>query len=756
MKTKAQGEDLRIVVDFPWDASACMGTGAYSESMVRALALAAPRSRIILAVSVGHERRIDLPNVEYASLPETEGLTEGTRQVALPAFLEAAGADCLFAPATLVPSLKGCPIVATIHDLAFETQANQYSPGLVAYLQRWFPSVLQVADRLVAISEPVREDLVVRKKVDPGKVVVIEQPIREIFREKLAPADVSRELGALGIRDPYFFHVSNLGVHKNMEFGVRVLAEYLRRHPESRHQLLFAGGGFAPSRPPDLSEIAHRLGIGDRVHYVGKVSDQCLRALYQGCEAFFFPSLVEGWGLPVVEARALGAKVLASPHVPSAGTEEKLPLDLEAWVSRIETPLPASRRVAGSSSFRQAGERLLGALREAIEISGRPHPAVIPTTRGDLPRVAIRGDWYSPSGFGQAGRGVFQALETAGLRPQASLVPKDRIQDRRLWRKKVSLRRDLADVWIHHVPPETMDLSLPGKHASFFFWETDRLPEESREVLSGIDELWAPSSFVADVLAKSGLEVPIVQVSPPVDTDLYSPGLPGSDWVELPPEFDPSWTVFLYVGTWDPRKRPDILVRAFTRTFSARDRALLLLKSYVTGNPEQDRKILGDWTQGSRAGDGHVQLIPGILSAREMADLFRLATAFSTASRGEGYCLPAVQAMSTGKPVIASGWSAFRDYVSIPVGYEIRSIPREVRLPGYSPDQRWAEIDEVDLGRKLRWVHEHRDEVRALGERCRNWVLENASMAVVGRRLKARLRELMNSDVSPQPQEVHS
>lgn len=756
MKTGKRGEGLRIVVDLPWDASACMGTGAYSETMVRALAATAPQASIILAVSVGHERRIRLPNVEYASLPETDGLAEGTRQVALPAFLEAAGADCLFAPATLVPCLKVCPTIATVHDLAFETQSNQYAPGLVEYLDRWFPPVFRSADRIVAISESVRQDLVFRKKVDPGKVVVIEQPIREIFRDALRPEELSRELGALGVREPYFFHVSNLGVHKNMEFGVRVLAEYLRRHPESQYQLLFAGGGLAPSRPPDLVEIARRLGIGDRVHYVGKVSDERLKALYQGCELFFFPSLVEGWGLPVVEARTLGARVLASPHVPSALADEKLALDLDAWVARIEAPPAASSTSVEVGSSQDAGERLLSTMLEAIRGSGRPRQPVPAPSRTGEPRIAIRGDWYSPSGFGQAGRGVYQALETAGLRPVASLVPKDTIQDKRLWREEVSLRRDLADVWIHHVPPETMDLSLLGKHASFFFWETDRLPERSLEVLSGLDELWAPSSFVAEVLKASGLAIPVIQVSPPVDTELYAPGLPGSAVVDLPGGFDPSWTVFLYVGTWDPRKRPDLLVRSFTRTFSRRDRALLLLKSYVTGNPEKDREILSTWVESARAGDAHVRLIPGILSAPEMADLFRFATAFATASRGEGYCLPAVQAMSAGKPVIAAGWSAFRDYVTLPVDYSVRAIPREVTLPGYSPDQRWAEIDETDLGRKLRWVHENRDQARKLGEKARGWVLENASMSVVGRRLKARLHDLCRIPVSPQPQEVLS
>src|SRR5262245_30179058 len=68
---------LSIAVDFPWDASACMGTGAYSETMVRALAKARPDFRISLLVSGVAPRGIDLPNVRYISVPPTDVLREG-------------------------------------------------------------------------------------------------------------------------------------------------------------------------------------------------------------------------------------------------------------------------------------------------------------------------------------------------------------------------------------------------------------------------------------------------------------------------------------------------------------------------------------------------------------------------------------------------------------------------------------------------------------------------------------------------------
>lgn len=762
MRRGEASESPRIYVDFPWDASACMGTGAYSETMVRALAKASPRSTITLIVPLGAPRRVQLPNVAYASLPPTDGLSEGTRQIALPAYLKAVNADCLFAPASLLPAVKVCPMVATVHDLAFETHSDLYAPALVRYLSRWFPSTLAGADRIVAISEPVKQDLVLRKHVAPEKVSVIEQPVRETFSTLLTREELEVEHRRLEIAGPYFFHVSNLAEHKNMEFGVRVFAEYLSRHPESRHELLFAGGGFAPSAPPDLLGIARGLGVGDRVRYVGKVADTTLKALYQGCEAFLFPSQVEGWGLPVVEARVMGARVLASPNVPSASSSEIVPLDLADWVSRLDVA-PKRRYSIGYEPLEVAGKQLLSAIVEGIEAYRRAYAPSLehayPEPSKGKPTVAVRGDWYSPSGFAQAARGVFRALEKAGLNPVASEVPKDGIQDKRLWHKDVSLSRGPADLWIHHVPPDHMDLDLPGKHAGFFFWETDRLPSAVggcawSKVLSGLDEVWTPSPFVSDVLERSGVTAPIRQIFPPVDTELFSPGPRRPPPVDLPAGFDPSWTVVLYVGTWDPRKRPDLLVRSFTRAFSDRDRALLLIKSYVTGDSSRDREILGAWVQHSRESSAHVRFIPEILNPEGMADLFRFSTVFATASRGEGYCLPAVQAMSTGKPVIAVGWSAFSDYVGVPVKYRLRPIPREVTLPGYSPDQRWAEIDEEDLAGKLRWAHECRNEVQSLGRKGREWVLQNASLSVAGLRLKDRISALCPEKLRPIPLEV--
>lgn len=760
------GKGLHIAVDFPWDASACMGTGAYSETMVRALASVAPDVKISLLVEKDSSRNVSLPNVAYEPVTEFPARREGYRQVAIPTLLSRLQADCLFAPATLLPLVRSCPAVATVHDLTFVRRPEYYAPGLVQYLNLWLLPSLRAADFVIAISDETRTELLTLGYVTEEKIRVIRQPVRNVFRQPLSEADAEDALRGVGVSGPFLFHVSNLSPHKNVAFTLEVFSKWSARGGRSDFSLVVAGGGIAPNRPPDLFEMAEKFGIAPRVRYVGRVDDRTLKALYQRCYAFLFPSLAEGWGLPVAEAEALGAPVLASPHVPAAPPGCRIPLEIPAWVEALDKP-----RLSGEPripvSFEGAGRELLDVLRSVArpltsrESNGRRLPVL---TNGRLGggrsagssltgrRIALRADWKSPSGFGQAARNVHSAMMAAGLDPLPVSVPKDAIQADRLWTGGAFEAVDRADVWIHLLPPDYIDHPTQGKHVSLVFWETDRLPATASkegtwaDVLNRLDEVWIPSPALEPVLRRSGVRSPIVLCRVPVDTDLFAPGARRPPRIDLPSDFDPSWTVFLYVGTWDPRKRPDLLVRAFTRAFTAKDKALLVLKSYVTGKPEQDRMILRRWVDDSRDGDAHFRFLEGILSTEEMADLFRFSTVFVTASRGEGYCLPAVQAMASGKPVIAVAWSALEELASIPVRHSLEAIPKEVKLPGYSPDQRWAAIDVDDLASKLSWAHANRSQVSRLGAGARAWALERASFRRAGEAMRTRVEGLLGAE----------
>ena len=171
----------------------------------------------------------------------------------------------------------------------------------------------------------------------------------ERFRlNQTAREEVRRELGLDG---KYVIgHVGRLCYQKNQSFLLDVLAEVVRREPES--VLLLAGDG---GDKPMLEEKARRLGIEDKVLFYG-TTDRIER-LYWAMDVFAFPSLFEGFGIAVIEARAAGLPVLCSEHVPeesrAAAAAAALPLDAGVWAERIRSA--GDRALDGADAVRTTG-----------------------------------------------------------------------------------------------------------------------------------------------------------------------------------------------------------------------------------------------------------------------------------------------------------------------------------------------------------------------------------------------------------------
>ncbi len=227
---------LHIAIDLPWDASARMGTGVYAEVMIRALAAAAPDWRLSLLVSDDAPHPIELPNASYVAIPPVTTVHEGRRQIGLPKVLAKIRPDCLFSPASILPMIKVCPAVATIHDLTFRQRPEMYDQQLQRFLDFWISRSVHAADRLVVISKESSVALVEAFGVSADKMDVIEQPVRSAYTKRLPSSDVEAELTALGVARPFFFHVSNLSPHKNVPFAVAAFARYLETIPKHQNE----------------------------------------------------------------------------------------------------------------------------------------------------------------------------------------------------------------------------------------------------------------------------------------------------------------------------------------------------------------------------------------------------------------------------------------------------------------------------------------------------------------------------------------
>jgi glycosyltransferase involved in cell wall biosynthesis len=207
----------------------------------------------------------------------------------------------------------GMRLVVTLYDLIPNLFPDVYlrEPGT----RSWYVTRLQLllrADRVLAISEATAADAVRDLGVPRDRVVVVGAGVSDRFRRPTSRGDALATVrNALPWLEPgYIFYVGGIEPRKNID---RLLEAYARLPDElrRRHQLVVVCR-VTPAEREALDRRLRGLGVSDRVRFPGYLPDELLTTLYQAAELFVFPSLYEGSGLPIAEARACGAPVVAS------------------------------------------------------------------------------------------------------------------------------------------------------------------------------------------------------------------------------------------------------------------------------------------------------------------------------------------------------------------------------------------------------------------------------------------------------------
>src|SRR5271157_6451075 len=206
------------------------------------------------------------------------------------------GADLVHGPDFAVPYIPRRPSVLTLHDLSPWMDAA-WRPA-ARRVRRRTPALLElgIATMIVTPGEAVRKQAIERFRLRPDRVVAVPEAAAPWFRPVAAGCP-------LGPATPYFLFVGTLEPRKNLPALVEAWREVQRRHPV---ELVLAG-----RRRADFPALAEEPGL----RIVGEVADEELPQLYSGALAFVYPSLYEGFGLPVLEAMQCGACVIASPAV---------------------------------------------------------------------------------------------------------------------------------------------------------------------------------------------------------------------------------------------------------------------------------------------------------------------------------------------------------------------------------------------------------------------------------------------------------
>lgn len=229
----------------------------------------------------------------------------------------------------------------------------------------------------------------------------------------------------------------------------------------------------------------------------------------------------------------------------------------------------------------------------------------------------------------------------------------------------------------------------------FFFHEFGYLPQGAGPLEPG-DMVWAPSAAVAETLA-AHLDHRVIWAPHGVNPEVFNPQvepLVGLD--------DPRFK-FLYVGTTISRKGIDILLDAFLAEFSPRENACLVIKAFPT--------TAGFIWPHLRELAPRVILFDDVLYPRQMAELMRGCQALVAPYRAEGFCLPALEAMACGLPVIVPTGGATDDFCPPEACWRIDT--HEVRQEGAA--LRFLEPQVGSLRRLMRQAYEDREELRRKG-----------------------------------------
>lgn len=233
-------------------------------------------------------------------------------QIVIPREVARARVDFMHYPHWNVPLFSKTPFYVTIHDLILlEDQMSARSSTQSALLHGFkyagFRTVLENAihrsRHILTVSEYTKSRILRHFGVRPEKITVIHNgilPAREV-------RDVS--LSALGVYEPYFLYVGNAYPHKNLDVMVEAFANFVKTHPYI--QLVIAGRRDVFSRK--LEKDATALGIPkDSLRFIDLPTDDEIAALYKSTSLFIYPSRIEGFGMPPLEAMSYGVPVAAA------------------------------------------------------------------------------------------------------------------------------------------------------------------------------------------------------------------------------------------------------------------------------------------------------------------------------------------------------------------------------------------------------------------------------------------------------------
>ena len=324
------------------------GTQTYAESLITALAALDTEDEFTVFVSE-EGRSLELPqqpNFSQVVCPIRAARREARyayEQLVFPRLLRSYGLDLLHSLGYVCPLHPPCRSLVTIYDLNYLTPWHGMSRSKQLFLGWFVRQSARHANGIVTASWFSKGEIQRHLHVPESRITVIPGGPRQ--QAPLMPGGRDEIAARYGVTGPYLLAFGSLSGNKNIPSLIRAFAGIKEQVP---HTLLLVGH-MTPG--PDLQAEIAALGVGDRIKITGYVPDAHVMPLLEGADLFVFPSLYEGFGLPILEAQMAGVAVASStaaslPEVAGDGAALFDPLSVDDMSRVLQDCLLDPRRRA--------------------------------------------------------------------------------------------------------------------------------------------------------------------------------------------------------------------------------------------------------------------------------------------------------------------------------------------------------------------------------------------------------------------------
>lgn len=207
------------------------------------------------------------------------------------------------------PFIHECPVVTTVHDMTYFIYPEKHLWLKKVYFKFFVRYACRKADRILSVSESTKDDLLKYVNCDPDLISVTQLGVDREF----APVADQAVLGYVKLKydlpDDFLLFVGLIEPRKNIGLLIEAFAHVIQKTNTKTHLVIAGRWGWESK---SILDMVKQLNLEDKVHFPGYIAQEDLPALYSLAEIFVYPSLYEGFGLPVLEAMACGTPVITT------------------------------------------------------------------------------------------------------------------------------------------------------------------------------------------------------------------------------------------------------------------------------------------------------------------------------------------------------------------------------------------------------------------------------------------------------------